>query len=89
MFKRARSRFVAFSRANSFFSRVRARLGVFCHIVSYLFVILRHFSSFLVISRPNIFFPGMAGNGRARHWLGSEGSSLPGMVASAEAEFEK
>ena len=45
------SRLVAFSRANIFF--VRARLGVFCHILSSFFVIFRHFSSFLV---PNFFF---------------------------------
>ena len=53
-FGRVWSRLVAFSRANIFF--VRARLGVFCHILSSFFVIFRHFSSFLVISRPNFFF---------------------------------
>ena len=71
MFERARSRLVAFSRAKLFF-RVRARLGVFC----------RHFPSFFV---PKWFFSGMAGNGRLRHRLAREGSSLLRMVPAAGA----
>jgi hypothetical protein len=64
-------------------------LGVFCHIVSYLVVIFRHFSSFFVILRPKIIFSGMAGNGRLRHWLGREDSSLLHMVAAPGAGCEK
>ena len=75
VFERARSRFVAFSRVWSrlvapifffVFGHGRARLGVF----------FRHFSSFFVILRPKMAFSGMAGNGRLRHRLGREGSSL-------------
>ena len=80
VFERARSRLVAFSRVWSrlvapgiFFFRVRARSGGFCRHFSSFLVISRHSSSFLV---PIWFFPGMAGNGRLRHWLGREGSSL-------------
>ena len=62
--ERVRARQVAFGRAKFFC--VRARLGVFC----------RHFSSFLVISRPKRVFSGMAGNWRLRLRLGREGSSL-------------
>ena len=68
-FERAKSRLVA----PNFFFRVRERLGVFCHVLSYLVVIFRHFSSFLVILRPKIVFSGMAGNGRLRHLLSREG----------------
>ena len=78
------SRLVAFSRAQFFF-RVRERLGVFCHILSYLVVISRHSSSFFVILRPKIIFSGMAGNGRLRQRLGREGSSLLRMVAAPGA----
>ena len=60
---------------------VRALLGVFCHIVSYLVVIFRHFSSFFVQNG----FPGMAGNGRLRQRLGREGSSLLRMVPAPGA----
>ena len=61
------SHLVAFSRvwSRQFFF---ACLGPFGRVLSYLcrhlVVIFRHFSSFLVISRPIFFFPGMAGNGR-------------------------
>ena len=68
VFERARSRLVAFSRANFcfVFGHVRARLGVF----------FRHFSSFFVILRPKMAFSGMTGNGLLRQRLGREGSSL-------------
>ena len=78
----SRSRLVAFSRANFFFvfGHVRARLGVF----------FRHFSSFhFVILRPKMVFSGMAGNGRLRHWLGREGSSLLRMVPAPGAGWAK
>ena len=66
-FRRVSSRLVAFVAPFFFvFGHVRARLGVFS----------RHFSSFFVILRPKMAFSGMAGNGRLRHWLGREGSSL-------------
>ena len=49
------SRLVAFSRAQFFFfvsGNVWACSGISCHMVSYLVVIFRHFSSFFVILRP-------------------------------------
>ena len=85
------SRLVAFSRvwSRQFFFLVSGPVWacsvISCHIVSYLVVISRHFSSFLVISRPKFFFPGMAGNGRLRLRLGREGSSLLRMVAAPGA----
>ena len=94
VFERARSRLVAFSRVWSrlvapifffVFGHVRARLGVFFRHFSSFLVILRHFSSFLVILRPKMVFSGMAGNGRLRHRLGREGSSLLRMVPAPGA----
>ena len=87
------SRLVAFSRVWSrrlvfffwcpgTFGRVLSYLVISCRILSSFFVI---FSSFLVISRPKFFFPGMAGNGRLRLRLGREGSSLLRMVAAPGA----
>ena len=78
VFERARSRFVAFSRV---WSRLVAPIFFSCsdtfgHVWACSFVIFRHFSSFFVILRPKMAFSGMAGNGRLRHWLGREGSSL-------------
>ena len=75
--ERARSRLVAFSRANFFF--------VFGHVWACSFVISRHFSSFLVILRPKMAFSGMAGNGLLRQRLGREGSSLLRMVPAPGA----
>ena len=65
--ERVRARQVAFGRAKFF---------VFGHVWACSVVIFRHFSSFLVISRPKMVFPGMAGNGRLRLRLGREVSSL-------------
>ena len=56
------SRLVAFSRvwSRQFFFLVSGHVWacsvISCHIVSYLVVIFRHFSSFFVISRPKFFF---------------------------------
>ena len=75
------SRLVAFSRANFFFL-VRARLGVFCHIVSYLVVISRHFrhsSSFFV---PKCFF-------RVWRATGGCGSGWAGRAAVCCAWFPR
>ena len=66
--ERAKSRLVAFSRANFFFSCS----GTFGHVWACSVISCRHFSSFFVILRPKIVFSGMAGNGRLRHWLGRE-----------------
>ena len=76
-FERARSRLVAFSRvwSRQFFFRVRTRSGTFGRVLS----------SFLVIFRPKMVFSGMAGNGRLRHRLGREGSSLLRMVPAPGA----
>ena len=68
-------------------SRVWSRLValnffVFGHVWACSVVIFRHFSSFLV---PKGFFSGMAGNGRLRHWLGREGSSLLRMARAPGA----
>ena len=77
-FERARSRLVAFGRV---WSRLVAPIFFSCsdtfgHVWACSFVIFRHFSSFFVILRPKMAFSGMAGNGRLRHRLGREGSSL-------------
>ena len=80
-----RSRLVAFGRVwsrlvapNFFFvfGHVRARSGTFGHVWARLGVFFRHFSSFFVILRPKIAFPGMAGDGRLRHWLGQGGQQF-------------
>ena len=80
-FGRVWSRLVAFGRANFFFC-VRARLGVFCHILSYLVVIFRHFSSFLVISRPKFFF-------RVWRETGGCGTGWAGRAAVCSAWFPR
>ena len=75
------SRLVAFSRvwSRQFFFCVRARLGVFCHILSYLVVISRHFSSFLV---PNFFF-------RVWRETGGCGTGWAGRAAVCSAWFPR
>ncbi len=72
-FSRVWSRLVAFSRANFF-----SCSGTFGHVRACSVVIFRHSSS-------QIFFSGMAGNGRLRHWQGREGSSLLRMVPAPGA----
>ena len=69
VFGRAKSRLVAFSRANSlFFGHAWACFVVIC-----------------VIFRPKIVFLGTAGNGRLRHCLGKGGNSLLRMVPAPGA----
>ena len=89
--ERWRARQVAFSRvwSRQFFFCVRARLGVFCHILSYLVVIFRHFSSFFVISRhfssflvPNFFF-------RVWRETGGCGTGWAGRAAVCSAWFPR
>ena len=85
---RVSSRLVAFGRVWSrqiFFSCS----DTFGHVWACSFVISRHFSSFLVILRPKMAFSGMAGNGRLRHWLGGEGSSLLRMVPAPGGGWAK
>ena len=74
----AKSRLVAFSRANSSFFTCSGPFGRF---LSYLVISCRHFTS--------QYFSGMAGNGRLQHRLGREGSSLLRMVPAPGGGCEK